>query len=340
MRGNARVSGALSGGKRRSRSPATRASSPSVVVGALLLTLVAAAFPLFLSGTEGDLLRARIADPTIGRNGAGLFYSITNVGFREKAGRGQKLLAERLDEEFGRIAADGPHLASPIRFVLGADTLVTLPGEGDPESGPVTGRIFSGTHAERHVELIDGDGSSGALVPDSIAEFVGVGPGDDIQLNGGPVVRVGGIYRALYKSPTSGYWSPWSEQIFRECPDCPEQPQFILVGRDDAVRLTRELRDTEARDVDYAWVAPIENPSLERGRGARRQGVRISRAGARSRIDTAGSVASSRAAVRDTWRGRASSLIAETRSSARRCRSSSVRSIEGRPPSKVHSGCS
>ena len=58
----------------------------AVVVGALLLSLVAAAFPLFLSRSEGDLLRARIMDPTVGRNGAGLFYSITNVGFREKAG--------------------------------------------------------------------------------------------------------------------------------------------------------------------------------------------------------------------------------------------------------------
>ena len=234
----------------------------AVVVGALLLALVAAAFPLFLSRSEGDLLRARIADPTIGRNGAGLFYSITNVGFQEKARGGQELLADRLDEAFGRIAAEGPNLGSPIRFVLGADALVTLPGGGEPASGPVGGRIFSGTDAERHVDVIAGDGSDGALVPDSVADFVGVGPGDEIQLNGGPVLRVGGVYRALYKSPTSGYWSPWSEQIFRQCPDCPEQPQFILVGPEDAVRLTRELHDPEARDVDYGWVAPIDDLSL------------------------------------------------------------------------------
>ena len=50
--------------------------------------------------------------------------------------------------------------------------------------------------------MIAGDGSNGALVPDSVADFVGVGPGDEIQLNGGPVLRVGGVYRALYKSPT------------------------------------------------------------------------------------------------------------------------------------------
>ena len=235
----------------------------AVVVGALLLSLVAAAFPLFISRSEGDLLRARLTDPTVGRNGGGLFYSVTNVRFAEKARGSRELLTDRLDEEFGRIASEGPDLGSPIRFVLGADALVTLPGEGDPESGPVSGRIFSGTDAESNVEVIDGDGSNGAMVPDSIAEFLSVEPGDLIQLSGKPTVRVGGVYRALYKSPRSGYWSPWSEQIYRECPLCPEQPQFILVGPEEAVRLTRELHDPEVRDIDYGWVAPLADLSLD-----------------------------------------------------------------------------
>ena len=231
----------------------------AVVVGALLLSLVAAAFPLFLSRSQGDLLRARITDPTIGRNGAGLFYSVTNVGFTEEVEGGRELLADRLDEEFGRIAEEGPNLGPPLRFVLGAGALVTLPGHGDPESGPVSGRIVSGTNAEKYVEVVDGDGTNGAMVPDSIADALRVGPGDLIQLSGKPVLRVGGVYRALYKSPRSGYWSPWSEQIYRPCPLCPEQPQFILVGPEEAVRLTRELRDPEERDIDYGWVAPIDD---------------------------------------------------------------------------------
>jgi hypothetical protein len=236
----------------------------AVVVGALLLSLVAAAYPLFLSRSEGNLLRAQIADPTIGVNGAGIFYSVTNVRFEEKAARGGgELLTDRLDEEFRRIAAAGPHLERPIRFVLGADALVTLPGGEGPASGPVSGRIFSGTTAEDHVDVISGGGSNGAMVPDTIADALGVGPGDLIRLGGRPTLRVGGVYGALYKSPRSGYWSPWSEQIYRECPLCPEQPQFILVGPDEALRLTRALRDREARDLDYGWVAPIDRSSLD-----------------------------------------------------------------------------
>ena len=232
------------------------------MVGAVLLSLVAAAFPLFLSRTEGELLRSRIMDPTVGRNGAGLFYSVTNVRFREKAMRGRELLADRLDEEFRRIAAEGPDLGSPIRFVLGAEVVVTLPGRGDPASGPVYGRVFSGTHADQNVDVVEGNASDGAMIPDLIADELGVRPGGRIQLNGKVAVRVGGVYRALYSQPESGYWSPWSEQIYRQCPDCPAPPQFILVGPEEAVRLTRDLRDPEERDVDYGWVAPIQNLSL------------------------------------------------------------------------------
>ncbi len=233
------------------------------MVGALLLSLVAAAYPLFLSRSEGDLLRARLADPTIGRNGAGIFYSVTNVRFREKVRGGRALLADRLDEEFRRIAEDGPHLGTPIRFVRGAVAFVTLPGGEMPESGPVSGAIFSGTDAGEHVDVVNGDGSSGAMVPDLIAHELEVGPGDLIELNGKVTLQVGGVYRALYNEPRSGYWSPWSEQIYRQCAFCPAPPQFILVGPEEALRLTRELADPEERDLDLGWVAPVDRTSLD-----------------------------------------------------------------------------
>ena len=101
----------------------------AVVVGALLLSLVAAAYPLFLSRSEGELLAAEIANPTITPYGAGMFYSVTNVQFKERVPRGgDELLSDRLDEEFTRLAADGPHLARPVRYALGSVVDVTLPG--------------------------------------------------------------------------------------------------------------------------------------------------------------------------------------------------------------------
>jgi putative ABC transport system permease protein len=235
-----------------------------VVVGALLLSLVAAGYPLFLSRSAGELLRAELDDPTIGQFGAGLFYSVTNVRFRERAVRGEPdLLADRLDEAFRLIASRGPNLGPPIRFIKGGTAFVTLPGGEPPSTGPITGAIFSGTHAEDHVQVVSGDGSGGALIPDLIADVLGVGPGDTIELNGKVTLQVGGVYRALFSQPRSPYWSSWSEQIFPQCFDCPAPPQFILVGPEEAHRMTRNLRDPEERDLDYGWIAPLASPSMD-----------------------------------------------------------------------------
>ena len=233
------------------------------MVGALLLSLVAAAYPLFLSRSEGELLAAEIANPTITPYGAGMFYSVTNVQFKERVPRGgDELLADRLDEEFTRLAADGPHLARPVRYALGSVVDVTLPGGIQAESGPVAGWLFSGTAAARNVEVVSGSEEGGAMIPDLIADEFDVGPGDVIEITGGRrtmTLQVGGVYRALYSQPRRDYWLPWSEQIFPQCGDCPAPPQFILVGRQELVDLTRAVGEREA---DLGWVAPIDDVSL------------------------------------------------------------------------------
>ena len=207
-------------------------------------------------------MRSEIQDPTIGRYGAGIFYSVTNVRFREKAPGGDDLLSDRVDGVIGTIASRGPVLDPPVRFALGVTVLVTEPGGKEPASGPVSGRILSADQAAEHVEVIAGDGSAGALIPDVIAEPVGIHVGDEIELNGRVTLPVGGIYQALNHSPSSGYWSPWSEQIYRPCPLCPELPQFILVGHDEALRLTQELAGPHERDVDYGWAIPVSDVAL------------------------------------------------------------------------------
>jgi len=234
-----------------------------VVVGALLLSLVAAAYPLFLSRSEGELLRAEIANPTITPYGAGMFYSVTNVRFNERVPRGgYELLSDRLDEEFTRLAAQGPHLARPVRYALGSVVEVTLPGGIQAESGPVAGWLFSGSAAARNVEVVSGNEEGGAMIPDLIADEFDVGPGDVIEMTGGRrtvTLQVGGVYRGLYSQPRRDYWLPWSEQIFPQCADCPAPPQFILVGRQELMDLTTAVGEREA---DLGWVAPVSGLPL------------------------------------------------------------------------------
>ena len=93
----------------------------AVVVGALLLSLVAAAYPLFLSRSEGELLESAIANPTITPYGAGMFYSVTNVRFGEKV-RARKRRGARGPTGRGVHAARGRRAASrhrPVRYALG-----------------------------------------------------------------------------------------------------------------------------------------------------------------------------------------------------------------------------
>ena len=232
------------------------------MVGVLLLSLVAAGYPLYLSRAEGKLLAAELADPTVERFGAGVFYSATNVRFRERV-RGGGTLVDRIDGIMSQLADRVPELDPPTRFALGPSVVVTKPGGEGAPSGTVTAAVFSGTDALRHVEILSGDGA-GVIFPEIVADPLGVGPGDMVELHGDDPdrverVRVGSVYRSLYTEPRSGYWSPWSEIIYRQCPDCPAPPQFILFGDGAVPTLSRDLGHA---DADYAWAVPVREGPL------------------------------------------------------------------------------
>ena len=231
----------------------------AVTLGALLVALVAAAYPIFLSRSEGQLLASQIAGPTVTRYGAGVFYGVTNVRFGERAYVGSGTQLERLDEAFAKLAAAGPHLGRPIRYALGPTDEVTLPGGVRGESGPIEGRLVSGTGAERQVNVVAGDvDGDGVVMPDLIADVLGVGPGDDVEFGGSLRLRITAVYRSLYNQPRLGYWLPWSEQLYRQCADCSAPPQFILLPRDRLEAITRSLR----QDADFGWEAPLEGLPL------------------------------------------------------------------------------
>ncbi|HET9672196.1 MAG TPA: hypothetical protein VFQ40_05035, partial [Actinomycetota bacterium] len=226
------------------------------MLGSLLVSLVAGAYPLFLSRSEGQLLAAEIGDPTLSRFGAGMFYSVTNVRADEPARRSDELLVDRLDEVFRRLAEDGPHLGSTVRYAMGPVAEVTRPGGGRSDSGPVLGRVVAATGADRQVEIVGGDPSDeGALLPDLIADVLAVGPGDVVELGGRVELPIAAVYRSLYAQPRLGYWVPWSEDIYRPCGDCGAPPQYVLVDRATFDRVSRDLR---ARDADFGWAVPID----------------------------------------------------------------------------------
>jgi putative ABC transport system permease protein len=233
----------------------------SLSLGALLLSLAAVALPLFLSATTSDLLRRQVDSAGVSRYGAGLEYDNTALPFDALAGKGEGPLYDRLAHLFTREAARSPVLGGTVEGIMGS-VIGVLPQGGSAEVRE--GRLFAGTDAGAHVEMLAGTPDEGVTMPDLISDALGVGVGDRVTLTGRgdrtATVVVGGVYRGLYAKPAPGYWQAWDDEIHNiTCKDCAPLPQFILVPRDQMISLERRLGSGVA---DFTWRAPLASSSI------------------------------------------------------------------------------
>jgi putative ABC transport system permease protein len=245
------------------KAPAALLRSPSLftalVLGSFLLTIAAAAYPLFTSSTATDLLNGIIARPAVTRYGAGIRYQTDDsYPLRERdlarfglPGHGG------LDGLFARAyarATEGADLGPIERSVLGPQVGIASAAS---RTEPLTGRVFAGTGALEHVHVIARQPGSGVWLPDVIANPLGIGPGDAISLegpDGSPLRRqVAGVYRNLDETSLPGYWQMWSSVLHRS-PEGALPPELILVEEKDVLALSRELG---ARYAGFGWQAPL-----------------------------------------------------------------------------------
>jgi putative ABC transport system permease protein len=224
-------------------------------VGALLVAVVASAYPMFLSASQNDLLRAAIANGTVTPYGMGLAYRSTDVPI--DAGGARVPLWERRGEAFAAEAARSPSLEPVQAHVFGGVVTVTGLDGSPPPTGLVQGRLFAGTEAIDHVDVRSGAEGDGLWLPDTVAEPLAVGPGDEVLLHspaGEARVAVDGVYEGLYSEPRRGYWRLWNDDIY-PCPevDCVPPPQFIIAETRQLLELSRTLGFERA---NFAWQAP------------------------------------------------------------------------------------
>jgi tripartite ATP-independent transporter DctM subunit len=228
----------------------------ALVVGALLLSLAAAASPLFLAATSSGQVRSEIGLGVVTRYGAGISY-VTKDQRLNLFVPGVGHVRSRQEELFTERVAQSPYLEAPIRSVLGP--IVTLiPAKGRPRGGPRLGRLFAGEGAADHIEIVDGQEGPGVWLPNHVAAM-GVGPGDRVVMTferGEPVtVAVDGVYKALCAQPPQGFWRAWTRYIYALRPlECPDPPQFVIADLEDAVRLTSRLGSDSAT---FGWGAPV-----------------------------------------------------------------------------------
>ncbi|MGH2674915.1 MAG: hypothetical protein ACRDKA_13315 [Actinomycetota bacterium] len=244
-------------------------SLAALAVAALLLALALAAYPLFLSASASTLVEAEIAEPLVTRYGAGVTYRSGGLPLDMAApgGSGEPArLHELRGEVFSQLTSPDPHLGPTVATVMGPSVAVS------PAADPAhfrSGILFAGSGAAEHVRVVRGSSGSGALLPDLIADALGIEPGDRIFLegsSGSAMERVGGVYEALYSRPRTGYWLKWATEIYPQCQDCAPPPQFVLFDRDRMLELSEELG---AGTATFLWQAPLEPTATLNLDGAR-----------------------------------------------------------------------
>ena len=229
----------------------------ALALGAFLVVISTAAYPLFLSSSGSALMNSEIDNPTVTRFGAGITYTVTNVRLAEQSPDGEGLLIDRRRQLFAQIMRASPVIGPVVEQAMGDEVTVTRPGGVSPASGATNGVLFSGTGVLGHVDIVAGTDGAGVWLPDYVAEPLDAGPGDQIELHRGDAsvtVPVDGVYRALYARPSTGYWRTWSEQLYVQCSDCSPPPQPILVDRAQLVSLSTQLGTPRAR---FALAAPV-----------------------------------------------------------------------------------
>lgn len=224
----------------------------ALAVGALLLVLAAAAYPLFVSASAGELLAERIDDPLVTSFGAGPRYRHGSMPLEGARDPGSAVT--KIDAAFHRLVDPVPHLGPIVATTLGPPISVSnIEGDQVREVRP-----FVGDEVIANVSGIAGEGTSGTWMPQLAAEALGVGPGDQIVLTEGRhdmTLTVDGVYRDIFREPGDGYWRPWNDEVVLYCEDCPPPPQPLIVDPPVFEELVSTLRLDRG---GVAWQAPVE----------------------------------------------------------------------------------
>jgi putative ABC transport system permease protein len=185
----------------------------AITVAAAVLGVVGAATEPFLDAAGTETLRRYRAEEV---------GPIPSVAITTNSAVAEDVVTFRtqlLSREIGTVVHD------PIVTARG-DPVDAVAGE---ETEPV--RILTRTGFLDHVEVIDRTSGEGVWVSDYTAANLGVGPGDDIILDGragSTTTRIAGVYRDLLTLPPTPFWRGLDDFIYT-APGADVRPPALLL---------------------------------------------------------------------------------------------------------------
>jgi putative ABC transport system permease protein len=235
-------------------------------VAALLVTFAASAALLFSTAAGSAAFRDAVQE--FSPMSAGLHFTRTiDTRFEPVAGR----------EARARAVADAVGAGGVGRV---RTSLLSDPASLQSGSRAMDVRLLARDGAKAHVEKLRGDGD-GLWIADSVAEYLRLEPGDTVvarvpELTDARVrLRIGAVYRALWKDVTNDDWTNFSRLIYAAVPDPVLPPTFALTTPRELLRVLDRLSLT-ALEERFELPVDVQGMTLEQGRALSRRFDRAS----------------------------------------------------------------
>jgi putative ABC transport system permease protein len=232
----------------------------AVAAGAFLLALAAASPALFISAASSAALKDELADTT--RYGAGA--SVAQNGFAyDPRFRGLEPPLTTNAAVLRRALASAANVDAPV-FTL--ESASVTPARSPQRPSTVDVRPLARTGALDHIAKVAGQGDDGFWIAATVAESIGVRPGDEITLldvqGRSAKVRIAGLYRPLYSEPSTPYWRSLYQDIYpRSAAARLPPPTFLIGSADDVAEIARRLRQPMSARAE--WPLATSDLTLE-----------------------------------------------------------------------------
>lgn len=226
----------------------------AMVGAAAIMGCAAASAPLFLSSAGSGSLQLQVA----GQCPDASYPVLQQVGF------GPGFSAQNDVSQSARRAMVGHGLRPPERLVTPVATSSVQTADG----ASAAARVWYRDGAVDQVRVLQHRDGEGLWLPETTADYLGVGLGDELTLgvdsyDSTPVTYpVVGVYRDLWREPTvAPYWCSYSS-LFLNLASIGAGPPALVLASSPDVAIRAGLAQGMYQGMDQRWISPIDTETI------------------------------------------------------------------------------